>query len=281
MSQRVSRRAFLKLSAAGLAGWGLSPAWAAPLAPRLVTTLPVPFDHRFVSNPDSLLARQPAGADLLLVPAYIAVGLVARGWVQRLPGPPGRAHDPEGAYTVPYRYAVSAFVRAAGAAPNDPWHPTIVWPAFSRLLLGAALQRRGFSPNDSHAGHLAQAGEDLLALRPLLTGDPLAAVQARAVPSALAAVPVAADGALEAGDGLAATLPPWGTVVVEYDWVLPANAPEPATARTWLAELSPPSAPALPEGPRWLPLAPLPERAQAQHARLWAELARGRRAGGA
>lgn len=278
MSQPISRRAFLKLSAASLAGWGLTPTWTAPALPRLASTWPVPFDHRFIPNPDSLLARPLLGTDLLLVPAYIAAGLIGRGWAQRLAGPLGRAHDPEGAYTVPYQYAVSAMVHPIGAAPQDPWQAGVVWPAFSRLLLGAALQRRGYSPNDSHAGHVAQAGRDLLALRPVLTGDPLAAVQAGAVPAALAAVPVHEAGALAVSDGLAATLPPWGSVLVEYDWVLPVNAPDPDAARAFVATLA---VPARPEGLRLLPLAPLAERAQTLHARLWGELARGRRENGA
>lgn len=281
--QPLSRRAFLKLSAAGAVGWGFRPAWAAaPLAgPRLAATLRVPFPHTYCADPDVLLARPPAGFDLLLVPAYIAAGLIQRALLQPLAGPPGRAHDPEGAYTVPYRLAVSAVVHPAGAAPDNPWQASVAWPAHGRLVLGAALQRRGFSPNDTHAGHLAQAGADVWTLRPVLGTDPLAALHAGAASAAFLPVPFSPEGDLELDEGLAATLPPWGRVLIEYDWVLPAKAPDVEAALAFLSGLPPVLvAPSVLADWRPVPLAPLPSRAQAQHTRLWADLTRARREAG-
>jgi hypothetical protein len=274
---RLSRRSFLKLSAAGAAGWGLAPSLSKP-APRLAATLPVAFAHQYFPNPEVFLSRLPAGFDLLLVPAYIAAGLIRRHKLQPLAGPLGRAHDPEGAYTLPYRYAVSAVLHQAGAAPADPWQSPTAWPSFSRLLLGAALQRRGYSPNDTHAGHLAQASQDVTALSPAITADPLAALQAGVNPAALLPVPLTEAGELEFDKGWGASLPPWGGMLLEYDWVMPLNAPDPETALAFVQAL-PPAAP-LPAGLPFVPLAPLPDRAQAQHTRLWADLTRVRREAG-
>ncbi len=262
---RLSRRAFLKLSAAGAAGWNLAPSLAASATPRLAATLPVPFDHQYFPDPESLLARVPPGFDLLLVPAYVAAGLIRREHLLPLAGPHGRAHDPEGAYTVPYRYAVSAVLRPAGAASADPWQSPVAWPPFSRLLLGAALQRRGYSPNDAHAGHIAQAAKDLAALRPALTADPLAALHAGVAPAVMAPVLVTDTGTMELEEGVEAALPPWGGVLLEYDWVIPLNAPDPQAALAFVQVLPPVLAtPPLPDGVRLVPLAPLTERAQIQ-----------------
>lgn len=280
MTRPISRRSFLKLSAAGLAGWGLRPGWSAPPVPRLAATLRLPFPHRLVANPETLLARLPA-ADLLLVPAYIAAGLIRRGWLQPLAGPAGRAHDPEGAYTIPYRYAISAVVHRAGDAPQEAWAEGVTWPAFSRLVMGAALQRRGYSPNDAHAGHLTLAAQDVLSLRPALTADPLAAVDSGSVSAAMALVPVSAEGQPDVPAGLSAVPPRWGGVLVEYDWVLPAGAADSEGARAFVAGLAPAAPPVFADGRRLPPLAPLPERSQALHTRLWADLTRARRAAGA
>ena len=279
MRPRLNRRSFLKLSALGLAGWGLAPAQTLPpppgLSPRLAATLPIPFPHHYVADPEILLTRLPAEVDLLLVPAYIAAGLIQRGRLLPLAGPPGRAHDPEGAYTLPYRCAASAVLHPAGRAPADPWQPALAWPSFGRLMLGAALQRRGHSPNDAHAGHVAQAGQDLAALRPSVLADPLAALRAGAVPAALLPVPLLSDGTFGLDEDLVAAVPPWGGVLIEYDWVLPTSAPDPALALAFLKTLPP----ALPPnaGPRLVPLAPLPERTQAQYAHLWTTLTRAQR----
>jgi hypothetical protein len=278
---RLSRRAFLKLSALGAAGWGMAPALSAPAGPRIAATLRVPFEHQFFPNPEALLAKPPVGYDLLLVPAYVAAGLIRRGRLVPLSGPRGRAHDPEGAYTMPYRYAASAVVQRTGAALADPWDAGVAWPSFSRLLVGAALQRRGYSPNDAHAGHLAQAGRDLAALRPALTDDPLRALDVGTAIAAMATVPLTETGTFDLDEGLAAALPPWGGVLVEYDWVIPLNAPDPEAARSFVQALPPLlAAPPLPDGVRLVPLTPLTERAQAQHTRLWAEVAHLRRQAG-
>jgi hypothetical protein len=277
MSQRVDRRAFLKLSGAGLAGIGLRPGLAALAAPVVAATLPVPFAHRYVANPDSLLARHPAGADLLLVPAHVAAGLIQRGRLLPLAGPAARAHDPEGAFTVPYRYAVAALVHPLDVVPADAWQPSLAWPSFGRLLLGVALQRGGHSPNDPHAGHVAEAARDLLRLRPDLAADPMAALLAGRATAAFAPVPLNEANEPELAAGLAATLPPWGGVLLEYDWVVPANAPDPEAARAFVASLPAAATTPLPGSLRFPPLMLLPRRIQAQQAALWADLTRARR----
>ena len=130
----MNRRPFLKL------GVVLGAALALPRFPlRLASALPLPFPHTFISNPDAALDLRDW--DALLVPAYRAAEWIGRGTLAPLAGPPGRAHDPEGAFTHPYQFRIHQ------SAPLD-------WP---RLAVGLALQHLGHSPNDTHLGHVAQA----------------------------------------------------------------------------------------------------------------------------
>jgi spermidine/putrescine-binding protein len=91
-------------------------------------------------------------------------------------------------------------------------------------------------------------------------------------------VPLLDTGEFELYEALEAALPPWGGVLIEYDWVIPANAPDPDAALAFLETLPP--APAKPSLPL-VPLAPLPDRTQAQHAHFWASLTRPRRSASA
>jgi hypothetical protein len=63
--------------------------------------------------------------------------------------------------------------------------------------------------------------------------------------------------------------------------VLPAGASDPDGARAYLAGLTPAVLPIFAAGRRLPPLAPLPERSQALHTRLWADLTHSRREAGA
>jgi hypothetical protein len=233
--------------------------------PRIASTLPLPFPHAYFPDPEALLAsvRSLARFDLLLAPAYIAAELIQRGVLQATGGmpewAPGRAHDPDGTFTIPYRYKIGALRYSEGGAPasmpswSELWQADgrILWPSGSRLAIGAALLSRGYSPNDTHAGHLAQAGDDLARLE--------------------SAPPTSARLALELVDASAASharLPMEGVPLIEYDWVIPV-AGSVELARKFVQSLGRPADIPKLAGARLIPLMPLPEPARRQHAEIW------------
>lgn len=276
----LSRRAFLK-AAAGAAAAGVW-SWAGfPLAPdlRVASTRPLPFPYLPITDPDAVPPEGWPAADVLLVPAYTAARLIASGAALDLRGGvaavPGRPHDPEGAFTLPHEVAFAALVSpsADGGSPRslaELWQAEAVWPTSARLVLGAALMRHGYSPNDTHPGHLAEIERDLAAWRPRLVADPVAAVRQRAARLALAL----AAGPNLAG-GLHATLLAEGVFVTEMDWVILRRTPNARTALAFLRrQTQPKPPPAAWLNARAVPLAPLPPAARARYAALWARLRR-------
>jgi hypothetical protein len=265
---------FLQLSAA------LGPALLGPnlLRPALAiaSTLPLPFAHRRVPDVEAWLLNEPArgkrrldSLDLLLVPAYAAAELIRREWLYRVAGPSGRPHDPDGAFTVPYALHVGAIL-FRGAPPKSLdalWRADTIWPDSARLVLGAALLRRGYPLNDAHPGHLAQIEQDLLDLRPRIAGgDPVAGLRSGQA-AVLALMPAHAAVA-----GPSVFLPPEGVALVEYDWVIPAEARHPGAAQDFIADMtcSPLSSHAV--ASRLIPFTPLPASARVQRDRIWARL---------
>ena len=318
----ISRRAFLQLSAALGAALlqqtarpstaprrGFAHAQCAPTAGSLsiASTFPLPFPHRYFPDAERLLDHCLDAFDLLLVPAYAAVNLIRRGALQILPGVPGRPHDPDGAYTFPYLTALSALIYR-GAPPSsldDLWARDALWPDSSRLVIGAALLRRGYPLNDSHPGHLAQVGEDLLRLRPRLVPDPLAALHSGLASlaftliqvhmaemhlplpprssTAASASSVSAQAAEEAGSRAGAILPSEGAALLEYDWVIPPGARNAEAALAFVANAQygirniakPPVGTQYAfdaSAPKLIPLTPLPAAALAQRASIWKRL---------
>lgn len=271
--RRLNRRGFLKLGA--LAGVAAAVRWPdAPLIAnglRIASALPLP--GHAVTNFDAWPHQPPPGFDLLRLPAYQAAAYIRHNQVLRLDGPPGRAHDPEGAFTRPARYMVGALLSQPPAAAARRWQslwsqpPGAAWPNHARLVLAAALLRRGYSPNDLHPGHLAQAEADLWH-----AGRP----ERLAAPDAEAATPLAGPPVIYALESLAtvdpAALPLGGTPLIEYDWVIPASAAQPDAARAFLAEQPLPAAPAGRYPVPLIPLMPLPDRVQAHVAAIWARL---------
>jgi hypothetical protein len=260
---RLNRRAFLKLGAAAGAAALLRPAALGDAFPRIASALPLPVQHAYFADPDRLLAPSLARFDLLLAPAYIAAELIGRGAVQAAgwatPWAAGRAHDPDGAFTFPYRYQIAVLRNLSSGAPAGvlSWSDLlraegrVLWTGGGRLPIGAALLSRGYSPNDTHAGRLAQAGSDLARL-----------ASATSAPARLA---------IEMVDAAAAgqyRLPVEGVPLIEYDWVIPAGA-DPALARSYVQSLGRPADPPALTSVRLIPLMPLPEPARRQHAEIW------------
>jgi spermidine/putrescine-binding protein len=267
--QRLNRRAFLKLSAA----FGLAAYLRPPVQPVIASTHPLPFPHHYFPNAE-LLLTQPLGLyDLLVVPAYLAAELIRRGALRQLngdlPQSTGRAHDPEGAFTLPYAFAIGGLAYR-GLPPkswDDLWNSDALWPDSSRLVLGAALLRRGYPLNDTHPGHLAQIEEDLIRRRPRIVPDPLAGLRSGISTLALAPILVSAGEA-----DFSILRPPEGAALIEYDWAIPAGSSNTQLALNFInhthhASLVTPHA-------SLIPLTPLPTRALAQRAAIWSRVKR-------
>src|SRR5579859_3631019 len=282
---RTTRRHFLKLGAAVVAAGLALPltSWpaGAPGSPalRIASALPLP-GYDYLPFPERLLTPAPDGPDVALVPAYVAALLVRHVRLQPLPGPPGRAHDPDGHYSVPHAYRVAAlrFPNETSAPQSATWADLwsaagqAAWPASGRLVMGAALLRRGYSPNDSHPGHLAQAAADLERLRPRLASLGTEHFDGGQPGPRAPALVLADPAAIGQANGL--RLPVEGTLLVEYDWVLLAGAERAALARQFVEQRPLAGVPRLDLPVRLIPLMPLPAAARAQHAAIWAALAK-------
>lgn len=270
MRPPVSRRQFVSLSAAALTALLFRPRTDVIIG----STLPLPGPHQFFPETDALLTallERETKFDALLLPAYAAAELIRRKTVRPLAGrlmagPPGRAHDPAGAFTLPYRRMVAALVyrgeRPASASLEALWSPQAIWPAEGRLVIGVALLRRGYPLNPTHPGHLAQVEKDLCALRPQLTRHPLRALKAGRGSVALALI---SEDELTARQ---AAPPMEGRIQVEYDWVIPRSAAKPDLAEQVVRQ---PSA-VINHQAATFTLAPLPAAVRARYAEIWARV---------
>lgn len=228
----VSRRTFLTLgltTAAALPTFAIAKDARLRAGLHLAAALPTRLTRRLIADADAL-AAQAEHFDLLLLPAYAAASLIRAGRVHRLSGPPGRAHDPDGAFTVPHSLQFTAlFYR--GAAPerltlDHLFQPGALWPAYPRLIIALALLRRGYLPNDEEPAHLQQVEDDLRRARPTLVDDPLRALQAGRGPVALSL--------LDAGRLPGARLPEEGVLTLEYDWVIPRRSADTIAAEAFV-----------------------------------------------
>ena len=271
---RASRRSFLKFGAAAAAGvlalrLPQPLVTPGPLSLNIKSALPLP-GFGFLASPEQLVNGRFDAVDAALVPAYVAAQLIHKGWLQPLHGPPGRAHDPEGRFTLPYAFRVAALrFSSEPAAPlmaawADLWSAAggAAWPAFGRVITGAALLRRGYSPNDSHPGHLAQAAQDLARLR------------GQSAPERFSAVTLVLADPAEFGQANGLRLPAEGTLLIEYDWVITAGPARADAARRFIDGLRPMAQNLRSDLPmRLIPLMPLPASAQAQQMEIWSSLA--------
>lgn len=252
-----SRRTFFKVSAVLSA---LTLRLGRPLT--IAAALPLVGAHVNI-DADEL---EPLNFDTALLPAYAAVHLIRQRHAQRLSGPPGRAHDPEGAFTVPSKMMIAA-VAYAGVEPLQPllehvWAPEALWPRFGRLALGVALVRHGYSPNTLNLNEVETAAQALRELKPRFVSD---------VPCAL-----------EAGAGAvglvlrdAARLPIYGLpaearLMIEYDWLVPRTSLQPKAAEDYVRRQPRPFQLNLPRP--YTTLAALPEFARMRYAELWREV---------
>ena len=121
----ISRRTFLKTSTALAGAFWVRPARslaiASTLPPVLPPVLPPRQTHDYYPDPDQLLRTDWERYDLLLIPAYATAELIARNAVETLPGPPGRAHDPDGAFTIPGEFTLTALAYADAPPDGAAW----------------------------------------------------------------------------------------------------------------------------------------------------------------
>jgi hypothetical protein len=240
MSRPLSRRAFLKLTAA----CGAAVSFRLPAEPlNIGAAWPAPGTRHYHPNPTALLE---VAFDLLLVPAYIAGAIIAQGRAAPLPTrAPQRAHDPDGAFTKPYFYGLAVWV-AQGAPPTTAHALAtrrVLGPDFPRLWLAATLPWVGHAPNTRHPGHCAEAERLIQRIQPVITADPLGGLRAGRGDVALAILPAFGSDALPPGLGCCPA--PAQPIALEYDWLIPRNAPRRAAAQAWLAAqlIAPPPAP--------------------------------------
>ena len=198
----ISRRAFLK---AGAVLSGVATAAA--------------FGYGRLTADDVRVARDGRQLGALLVPADHAAWLIKTGALAHLAGTPGRPHDPEGQFTLPFRLN-GLSLRLPGGEPtlrrlerSAGW-----WPADARSMVAAALLATGQSPNATDRAAL-QRGERWLRLaRPRVDAPPSGAV------------------ALEwlSLDAPMFNPPIEGLIVSEWDWVILAHAPTPHLAEDFI-----------------------------------------------
>lgn len=233
----TTRRGFLKTSLVLGAALGLAE-WLIPAR-----------QPGFVSS-DVLHLGAARGA--LLVTAELAARLIQQGRLAHLAGPPGRAHDPEGAFTTPA--GISVLTVTGADRLRDMLRPGGLWPDDARTSIAAALLALGHSPNSHSAGELAQAERALRQAQPDFVTDP--ARDARTVLGARALVwrDLGAAQPLDAG------------LAVEWDWVILADAPDAASAEDFIRAQRRP-VPAFPAYTRTL--TPLSDQASFLYQRLF------------
>ncbi|MCC6191481.1 MAG: twin-arginine translocation signal domain-containing protein [Anaerolineales bacterium] len=259
----VSRRGFLKLSAVLGAGLG----WPAALVgTRLRLGAAISWPGAETVDLRAWPAQPPAGFDLLLAPADAAAAYIRGGFLEMLKGPRGRAHDPDGAFTWPGAFQVGVLRGRRLGRPASwaaVWDDAASgpWPRAARLVIGAALLRRGYSPNDTHPGHLAEVEADLLARAPRLAAEDAPGL----------AFGWAGLSTVQAGD-----LPLEGTPLVELDWVIPRGTADAEGARRFLALQQPAVLPGGWPSQRLVPLMLLPASAAEQRETFWQRLSAAR-----
>lgn len=201
----VTRRGFLKSGLALTAALGLVE-WLTPVR------------QPGFASPE--LLRLGAAHGALLVTAELAARLIHQGRLAHLAGPPGRAHDPDGAFTTPA--GVSVLTVSGADRLRDMLQPGGLWPADARTAVAAALLALGYSPNSESVEALAHAERALVRAQPRFVAEPAQAARATLGRHSLIWRDLGAPQPLDAG------------LAVEWDWVILADAFDPAAAEDFI-----------------------------------------------
>lgn len=172
-----------------------------------------------LTDNDLRLARDGRRLGALLVPADHAAWLIKTGALAHLAGSPGRPHDPEGQFTVPFRLN-GLSLRLPGGEPTlrRLEHAGAWWPADARSMVAAALLATGHSPNTTDRAALQRGERWLQSARPRVDVAPSGAI------------------AIEwlSVDSPVYNAPVEGQIVSEWDWVILAHAPTPHLAEDFI-----------------------------------------------
>lgn len=173
---------------------------------------------------DLELARAGARLGAMLVPADHTGWLIRTGALAHLPGTPGRAHDPEGRWSSPYRLRALTIQQTGSSQPPtlSRLGATTLWPADARTAAAAALLALGRSPNAADADTLAEAERWLRSARPQIASRSIWADRPTVIWQ-----DVTTPGFQALREGL---------LVTEWDWVILAHAPEPHRAEDFIRQ---------------------------------------------
>jgi spermidine/putrescine transport system substrate-binding protein len=211
-----------------------------------------------------LIERQqtePASIDVLVAPDYAVRELGTQGRLLRLDRSQlpnlehldsrfylGRAHDPESHVSVIKDWGTTGFMYRTDMIYEMPESWADFWRLAEKMsgrvtvldspgeVIGAALKMRGHSYNAASSEQLAEARQDLLALKPHLLAfetnyRPLLA-------SGKACLSLGWNGDATAliaqGSPIRYVLPREGSQIWEDDWAIAADAPNPNLAHTFL-----------------------------------------------
>ncbi|HRF46852.1 MAG TPA: hypothetical protein PLC98_04430 [Anaerolineales bacterium] len=208
----ISRRAFLKTGA--LLGGAVTAA----------AVLGDAFGWGRLLGDDLALAQVGARLGAVLVPADHVSWLIRSGALAHLPGAPGRAHDPEGRWSTPFRLRALTIHEPGAKRPPTlrGLGPTALWPADARTATAAALLALDRSPNAADSDALAAAERWLRRAQPHIANP-----TGRADRPTIAWQDFAAPGFQALREGL---------LVTEWDWVILAHAPEPHRAEDFIRQ---------------------------------------------
>jgi len=211
-----------------------------------------------------LIERQqtePASIDVLVAPDYAVRELGTQGRLLRLDRSQlpnlehldsrfylGRAHDPESQVIVIEVWGTTGFMYRTDMIYEMPESWADFWRLAEKLsgrvtvldspgeVIGAALKMRGHSYNAASSEQLAEARQDLLALKPHLLAFETNYRPLLASGKACLSLGWNGDAAslIAQGSPIRYVLPREGSQIWEDDWAIAAAAPDPDLAHTFL-----------------------------------------------
>ena len=211
-----------------------------------------------------LIERQqtePASIDVLVAPDYAVRELGTQGRLLRLDRSQlpnlehldsrfylGRAHDPESHVSVIKDWGTTGFMYRTDMIYEMPESWADFWRLAEKMsgratvldspgeVIGAALKMRGHSYNAASSEQLAEARQDLLALKPHLLAFETNYRPLLASGKACLSLGWNGDAAalIAQGSPIRYVLPREGSQIWEDDWAIAADAPNPDLAHTFL-----------------------------------------------
>ena len=211
-----------------------------------------------------LIERQqtePASIDVLVAPDYAVRELGTQGRLLRLDRSQlpnlehldsrfylGRAHDPESHVSVIKDWGTTGFMYRTDMIYEMPESWADFWRLAEKMsgratvldspgeVIGAALKMRGHSYNAASSEQLAEARQDLLALKPHLLAFETNYRPLLASGKACLSLGWNGDAAalIAQGSPIRYVLPREGSQIWEDDWAIAADAPNPDLAHTFI-----------------------------------------------